>query len=112
MDTTDSPIETTSGDKSRPQELILRVRATTKATRNAIQGRHGNAMKVSVQAPPENGKANKAIRKLLARKLDLRAAQVELKSGKTSRDKRFLIDGLNREELEARIAALLEEVRR
>ena len=81
----------------------LRVRATPKAARNAIQGLHEAALKVTVQAPPENGKANEAIRKLLAKVLGLRLAQVELKSGQSSRSKRFVIDGLTKQELEARI---------
>ena len=87
--------------------LVLRVRATPKASRNAIQGTHEDSLKVSVQAPPENGKANDAIRKLLAKALKLRPSQVELKSGKSSRDKRFQIEGLTRAELEERITKVL-----
>jgi len=104
-----SPIETPGNSKANAREWILRVRATPKSSRDAIQGMHGSALKVSVQAPPENGKANDALRKLLARKLSLRTSQVELATGQTSRDKRFLISGLSREELESRVTELCEQ---
>jgi uncharacterized protein YggU (UPF0235/DUF167 family) len=55
---------------------------------------HGNALKVAVSAPPERGKANMAIARVLARALGLRPSQVTLAAGETSRDKRFRIDGL------------------
>jgi uncharacterized protein YggU (UPF0235/DUF167 family) len=62
---------------------------------------------LAVTAPPEDGRANKALAKALRDALDLKRSQVELLSGTTSRDKRFLVRGLSRADLEARLAALL-----
>ena len=57
-------------------------------------------------APPEDGRANKALVEALAGALGLKRSQVELIGGQTSRDKRFLIRGVARADLEKRVAAL------
>jgi uncharacterized protein (TIGR00251 family) len=87
--------------------LLLPVRAQPGARRAGIVGEQAGALKVAVSAPPEGGRANKALAELLRDALRLRRSQVELFSGATSRDKRFLIRGLTRTELQARLTALL-----
>jgi uncharacterized protein YggU (UPF0235/DUF167 family) len=57
-------------------------------------------------APPEGGRANKALVEVLRAALGLKRSQVELLSGETSRAKRFLIRGLAKAELEARVVTL------
>jgi uncharacterized protein (TIGR00251 family) len=88
--------------------LYLRVRATPGAAHEGIAGRRGNALRVAVPAPPERGKANKAIANLLARALHVRAGQVTLQSGEGSRDKLFRIDGLTLERARAILGTLIE----
>ncbi|WP_323037588.1 DUF167 domain-containing protein [Pararhodobacter sp.] len=66
------------------------VRATPKARRNAIQT--GDPIRVWVTDPPDNGKANDAIRKLLAKALGVAPTRLTLKRGATSRDKLFQLD--------------------
>ena len=58
-------------------------------------------------APPQDGRANQALVEELRKVLSIKRAQVELIGGQTSRDKRFLIRGLTRDELESRLATLL-----
>jgi uncharacterized protein len=87
--------------------LVLPVRAQPGARRNGVQGEQAGMLKVSVTAPPEDGRANQALVELLREVLGLKRSQVELLSGQTSREKKFLIRGLARPELEARILALL-----
>ena len=65
------------------------------------------ARRIAVTAPPDKGKANAAIQSLLAETLGCKAAAVALVSGATSRQKRFLIQGLAPEELHRRLAALI-----
>jgi uncharacterized protein (TIGR00251 family) len=84
---------------------ILPVRAQPGARKAGIVGEQAGALKVTVTAPPENGRANKALTELLRDGLGLRRSQVELLSGATSRDKRFLIRGLSPAELQERLAA-------
>jgi uncharacterized protein (TIGR00251 family) len=86
--------------------LILPVRAQPGARKCGVVGERAGALKVAVTAPPEGGRANQALVELLREVLDLKRFQVELLSGITSRDKRFLIRGVSRAELEARLEVL------
>jgi hypothetical protein len=86
--------------------VVLPVRATAGARRAGIGGEHGGALKVSVTQPAEKGKANKAIQAALYKALGLRSDQVELLSGATARQKRFLVRGVSPEELAARLAEI------
>jgi uncharacterized protein (TIGR00251 family) len=86
---------------------VLPVRAQPGARRTGVQGEQAGALKVAVTAPPEDGRANQALLETLREALGLKRSQVELLSGQTSRDKRFLIRGLTRAELETRLAELL-----
>jgi uncharacterized protein (TIGR00251 family) len=88
--------------------LILPVRARPGARRAGVQGEQNGALKVAVTAPPEDGRANQALAEALREALGLKRSQVELLGGQTSRDKRFLIRGVARAELEKRLAALVE----
>jgi uncharacterized protein (TIGR00251 family) len=83
---------------------ILPVRAKPGAKQNALLGEHGGALRVSVTAAPEGGRANEAIVVLLAEVWKLKRAQITLISGASSRSKRFLIRGMAPEELRARLA--------
>jgi uncharacterized protein (TIGR00251 family) len=86
---------------------VLPVRAQPGARKAGVLGVQGAALKVAVTAPPEDGRANKALTEALRDLLGLKRSQIELLSGETSRDKRFLIRGLSRAELETRLAQLL-----
>jgi uncharacterized protein (TIGR00251 family) len=90
-----------------PEGLLLPVRAQPGARKAGVLGEHSGALKIAVTAPPEDGRANKALTELLRELLELKRSQIELLSGATSRDKRFLIRGLPRADLERRLAALL-----
>ena len=85
---------------------VLPVRAQPGARRAGVQGEQNGALKVAVTAPPEDGRANQALVEVLREALGLKRSQLELLSGQTSRDKRFLIRGLTRAELEQRLARL------
>jgi uncharacterized protein (TIGR00251 family) len=86
---------------------VLPVRAQPGARRAGVQGEQAGALKVAVTAPPEDGRANQALVEELRKTLGVKRSQVELIGGQTSRDKRFLIRGLTRAELEQRLTSLL-----
>jgi uncharacterized protein (TIGR00251 family) len=90
-----------------PEGCILPVRAHPGARKNAVIGEHNRALKVAVTAPADRGKANKALVELLSESLDLKRAQIELWSGLTSHDKRFLVRGMKAAELQACIAEFM-----
>lgn len=62
------------------------------ARRSEVAGLHGAALKVRLQAPALEGKANAALTRLLADRLDLPARAVSIVSGMHARDKRVLIE--------------------
>lgn len=78
---------------------ILPVRAQPGARKTTVLGEQSGALKLAVTAPPEDGRANKALTEALRELLGLKRSQVELISGLTSRDKRFLIRGVSVEEM-------------
>jgi uncharacterized protein (TIGR00251 family) len=86
---------------------VLPVRAQPGARKAGVLGEQAGALKVAVSAPPEDGRANKALTEMLREALGVKRSQVELLSGQTSRDKRFLVRGLSKAELEARVAGLV-----
>ena len=86
---------------------VLPVRAQPGARRPGVQGEQAGALKVAVSAPPQDGRANEALVEALREALGVRRSQVELLSGATGRDKKFLIRGLTRAELERRVAELV-----
>ncbi|SRR5579875_3123981 len=86
---------------------VLPVRAQPGARRVGVQGEQAGALKIAVSAPPEDGRANQALVEVLRKALGVRRSQIELIGGQTSRDKRFLIRGVARAELESRLEPLL-----
>ena len=85
--------------QSHEDGVIVPVRARPAARKNAIDGVHDGAVRVSVTAAPEKGKANKAIAELLAKTLGVRKSDVRLLSGDASPQKRYLIMGTSAEDV-------------
>jgi uncharacterized protein (TIGR00251 family) len=75
--------------------VVLAVHAQPGAGRTQVVGRHGDAVKIRVAAPPEAGRANEALVALLAERLGVPAKAVTLASGASSRSKRFRIEGVD-----------------
>jgi uncharacterized protein (TIGR00251 family) len=78
--------------------LVLRLHVQPGAGRTAVVGRHGDALKVRVAAPPEGGRANTACTELVASIFNVKAAAVELTGGAASRSKRVSVAGVERDE--------------
>ena len=89
--------------------IELNVHAQPGAGRTAIVGRHGNALKVRVAAPPERGKANESLAKLIATSFGIAESAVSLTAGETSRTKRFRLTGVDPIEFGERLDDLLAE---
>jgi hypothetical protein len=65
----------------------LRLRVSAGASRSRLLGPHGGALKLSVKAPPERGKANQEVRALVAKAFGIAPSDVGFVSGETSPDK-------------------------
>jgi uncharacterized protein (TIGR00251 family) len=68
-------------------------------------GRHEEVWKVRISAPPERGKANRALIKLLASVLDVERRRISIRAGETSRDKLVEVAGATTAELERALRA-------
>jgi uncharacterized protein YggU (UPF0235/DUF167 family) len=87
-----------------PRSTRLTLRVAPGARRSEIVGRHGAGWKVRVAAAPEAGRANAALRGLLAETLDVPLRAVAVVSGAGSRDKLVEVEGLGPDETERRLA--------
>ena len=90
--------------------VVLRVQVQPGAGREAVVGTHGDALKIRVVAPPVSGRANEAVLALVERELGAAKGTVTLTAGKTSRQKRVAIEGVDPEEFDRRLRLLLERV--
>ena len=89
--------------------VILPVKACPGARRTGMTGVHDGALKVAVSEAPEKGKATAAIIRVLADAIGIKKGQIQLISGQTSTQKKFLISGLDPQEIVARITRLIDE---
>jgi uncharacterized protein len=76
--------------------VSLAVRVSPRASRNAIEGEHQGALKVRLTAPPVDDRANDALRRLLAERLNVPVSAVRIVAGEKSRTKRVEIAGVTR----------------
>jgi uncharacterized protein (TIGR00251 family) len=76
--------------------VILAVRVISRGSRNAIEGTYGEALKVRLTAPALENRANDALRRLLAERLNVPLVAVRIVAGEKSRTKRISISGMTR----------------
>ena len=69
------------------------VRVQPGAKKDAVVGLHGGAVKIALNAPPVDGKANEALIAFVAEKVGLPRARVSLVSGLTNRSKVVRVTG-------------------
>ena len=79
------------------------VKVHPRAKKNAITGVVGEALKVSLTAPPVDGKANAACVEFFAKLLKVPRSSVSIASGETSRNKVVRVVGLAAEEVRRRL---------
>ncbi len=88
--------------------LRLKVKVVPGASREGIAGWLGDALKIRVAVPPEKGKANQAVCRLLAVQLGVADSQVQTTASLVSPSKTLEIRGLTLDELTARLPRKLE----
>ncbi|MDR2344967.1 MAG: DUF167 domain-containing protein [Planctomycetaceae bacterium] len=86
--------------------VLIDIRAYPGSKRNEIRGIYDGALKVSVTQQPEKGKANNAIRKQLAKYLNVKISQVDLISGETNSTKKFLLRNIKIQDIKKQIESL------
>lgn len=83
----------------------LEITVSPGAAKSELVGRHGAGWRARIAAPPERGRANRALVDLLAVVLDVERGRVAVVGGHTARRKLVEVDGLDAAELERRLAA-------
>ncbi|MEW6197485.1 MAG: DUF167 domain-containing protein [Planctomycetota bacterium] len=90
--------------RDTPQGVRLTVKVVPGASRDRLVGALGRALKLAVAAPPEGGKANTAVCKLLAHSLKVKVADVTIVSGHAQPLKHLLVHGLTAADVRQRLA--------
>ena len=85
------------------QAVTFAVKIHPRAKKNAITGELGDALKVSLTAPPIDGRANEACIDFFAKLLKLPRSSVTIASGHSSRNKIILVAGLTAQQLRDRL---------
>ncbi|HSS99236.1 MAG TPA: DUF167 domain-containing protein [Terriglobales bacterium] len=85
------------------QGASFAVRVHPRAKKNAIMGELGEAIKLTLTAPPVEGKANEACIEFFANLLKVPRSSVTIASGQTSRNKVVRIAGLTGQAVEQRL---------
>ena len=83
--------------------MTLRVRVQPRASRDEIVGQRDGALVVRLTAPPAEGRANKALCRLIAGRLGIAPSRVTLVRGAKSRDKVIKVEGVESAEIAARL---------
>ena len=81
--------------------LVLHVQPRSSAS--GVAGRHGDALKVRLAAPPVGGAANEELVRFLAERLGVPRRAIHLVAGRTGRRKIVDVDGLTDEEAARRL---------
>ena len=87
----------------------LRVRVMPNAKKSEFSGSRENELLLRLNAPPVDGKANKAAIEFIAKFFGVTRASVVLVSGEKSRHKNFEILGLERSDIEGKLASITAE---
>ena len=83
--------------------VMLSVHACPRAAQNAVQGLHGDAVKIRLRSPPVDGKANDALIAFLSRILDVSARDLIIVAGHSSRRKRVAVAGVTEAVVHAKL---------
>jgi uncharacterized protein (TIGR00251 family) len=83
--------------------ITLAVKVHPRAKKSAITGKLGDVLKVSLTAPPIEGKANEGCIEFFANLLKVPRSSVTIASGQTSRAKIIHVAGLSAEEVRKRV---------
>lgn len=97
-------------EKSATPAASLSVRVHPRAKKDAITGRVGDAWKLSLTAPPVDGKANQACIAFFAKFFAVPRASVTIAAGQSSRNKGVQVAGISQVAAQERLEAALQDL--
>ena len=81
--------------KGEPQQSVsIKIKVEPRSSKSGIVGLYGDALKVKLTSPPVEGKANKELVEVLAKECGIRKGDIEIVSGKSSKNKLVRIAGI------------------
>jgi uncharacterized protein (TIGR00251 family) len=83
--------------------VTFAVKVHPRARKNSVTGELGDTLKLSLTAPPIDGKANQACIEFFAKLLKVPRSSVTIASGQSSRNKVMRVAGLSAEQVRKRI---------
>ncbi len=86
-----------------PQGATFSVKVHPKARKSAITGEVGDSLKLSLTAPPVDGKANEACTEFFSKLLHVARSSVTIAAGASSRTKVIRVAGLSAADVRARL---------
>jgi uncharacterized protein len=86
-----------------PDGITFAVKVHPRARQNAVAGELGDSLKLSLTAPPMEGRANEACINFLANLLKVPRSSVTIASGQNSRRKVIRVSGLSADEVQKRL---------
>lgn len=89
--------ETTAG-------VSFAVRVQPRARQSAVVGEHDSALKIALNAPPLDGRANAALLQFLAEVLGIWRSRISILTGEQSRQKVVRVSGMTAAEAAVRLA--------
>ena len=88
--------------------VYVKLRVSPGAKSTAVKGLHGDgAIRLSVAAPPVEGKANAEVERYLAQLLGLSRSEITVAKGASSRNKLVLVSGLGPDEVRTSLSTLV-----
>jgi uncharacterized protein (TIGR00251 family) len=79
-------------------DIIIKVKIVPGSSKNKIIGAYNDALKITITAPPIEGKANKKCITYLAKYFDVAKSKIEIISGRTSKNKLIKIYDISKKE--------------
>ena len=86
--------------RAKESGTIFHVKVLPRSSKNQIVGKEGPFFKVKLMAPPFDGKANKALEKLLSSTFRVPKSNIKIVAGKRTRVKSVFVEGLSPQEIE------------
>ena len=81
--------------KGEPQKAVsIKIKVEPRSSKSGVVGLYGDALKVKLTSPPVEGKANKELVEVLAKECGIRKGDIEIVSGKSSKNKLVRIAGI------------------
>ncbi|GAG12410.1 unnamed protein product [marine sediment metagenome] len=79
-------------------DIIVKVKIVPGSSKNKIIGVYNDSLKITITAPPVEGKANKKCIAYLAKYFDVAKSKIEIISGQTSKNKLIKIYDISKKE--------------